>query len=118
MERGKELVKAIKNNHLFDYIGNNGYEFSQYELIQIIKELVATCDDVLKLYYEQDVFNERLLDNMFEYNSDTLFDVDCEDLTEDEIVYKRYELGIDTYEDYLRVCEIEECEPLPEIKED
>lgn len=35
------------------------------------------------------------------------------DKTADEIAYERYKTGLDTYEDYLAVCTVEECEPLP-----
>ncbi len=31
--------------------------------------------------------------------------------TADELAYDRYKSGEYTYEDYLAVCEIEECEP-------
>lgn len=40
-----------------------------------------------------------------------------EDLTADEIAYKKYQDGEYTYQDYVDVCTQEECEPLPEIKE-
>lgn len=33
------------------------------------------------------------------------------DKTADELAYERYLNGEYTYEDYLVVCEIEECEP-------
>ena len=36
------------------------------------------------------------------------------DKTADELAYQLYLRGIYTYEDYVNVCEIEECEPKPE----
>lgn len=37
------------------------------------------------------------------------------DLTADEIAYKCYLSGEYTYEDYLVVCDMEECAPMPKI---
>lgn len=34
-------------------------------------------------------------------------------MTADELAYERYLNGEYTYDDYVDVCEIEECEPLP-----
>ena len=114
LTRNKELVKAIKENRLFDYIGNNGYDFSRQELIDIIKEMDAICDCILG-DEDQESFNNKLLDNLFDYTY--IFDRNDDDISENEKVYKRYQLGIDTYEDYLAVCEIDEVVPLPEIED-
>lgn len=116
LTRNRELVKAIKEDCLFDYITNHGYEYSKQELIEIIKELTYTVHCFLDDEIEEEAFNNSLIDDLFDYTY--LFDRNDDDMTEDEKVYERYKLGIDTYEDYLRVCEFEECEPLPEIKED
>ncbi len=35
------------------------------------------------------------------------------DLTASEMVYQRYLSGEYTYEEYLVVCELDECEPMP-----
>ena len=35
----EELVQAIKNRELYDFIGNNGHNYSKTDLINIIKEL-------------------------------------------------------------------------------
>ena len=39
MSRYKNALTAIKDGHLFDWIGNNGHDFAKEELIRIIKEL-------------------------------------------------------------------------------
>ncbi len=35
----EELIQAIKNRNLYDFIGNNGHNYSKTDLINIIKEL-------------------------------------------------------------------------------
>ena len=35
----EELIQAIKNHNLYDFIGNNGHNYSKADLINIIKEL-------------------------------------------------------------------------------
>ena len=35
----KELIQAIKNRDLYDFISNNGHNYSKTDLINIIKEL-------------------------------------------------------------------------------
>ena len=35
----EELIQAIKNRELYDFIGNNGHNYSKTDLINIIKEL-------------------------------------------------------------------------------
>ena len=35
--------------------------------------------------------------------------------TADELAYSRYLNGEYTYQDYVDVCDVEECEPLPMI---
>ena len=116
LTRNRELVKAIKENRLFDYIANHGYEYSKQELIEIIKELTYNVHCFLNMIIENKAFNNSLIDDLFDYTY--LFGRNDDNMTEDEKVYERYKLGIDTYEDYLRVCEFLGCEPLPEVKED
>lgn len=43
---------------------------------------------------------------------------ECGDKTADELAYERYKKGEYTYQDYVDVCELEECEPLPKLNED
>ena len=38
-KRYQELIQAIKNRELNDFIGNNGHTYSKTDLINIIKEL-------------------------------------------------------------------------------
>ena len=33
------LIQAIKNRNLYDFIGNNGHNYSKTDLINIIKEI-------------------------------------------------------------------------------
>lgn len=40
------------------------------------------------------------------------------DKTADELAYERYKRGEYTYQDYVDVCNQEECEPLPKLNED
>lgn len=35
----QELIQSIKNHELYDFIGNNGHNYSKADLINIIKEL-------------------------------------------------------------------------------
>lgn len=35
----QDLIQAIKNRELYDFIGNNGHNYSKTDLINIIKEL-------------------------------------------------------------------------------
>lgn len=35
----QDLIDAIKNRELYDFIGNNGHNYSKTDLINIIKEL-------------------------------------------------------------------------------
>ena len=35
----QDLIDAIKNRELYDFIGNNGHTYSKTDLINIIKEL-------------------------------------------------------------------------------
>ena len=35
----QELIQSIKNHELYDFIGNNGHNYSKTDLINIIKEL-------------------------------------------------------------------------------
>lgn len=35
----QELIQAIKNRELYDFIANNGHKYSKTDLINIIKEL-------------------------------------------------------------------------------
>lgn len=35
----EELIQAIKSRNLYDFIGNNGHNYSKTDLINIIKEL-------------------------------------------------------------------------------
>lgn len=35
----KELIQAIKNRNLYDFIANNGHKYSKTDLINVIKEL-------------------------------------------------------------------------------
>ena len=35
----QELIPSIKNHELYDFIGNNGHNYSKADLINIIKEL-------------------------------------------------------------------------------
>ena len=41
-----------------------------------------------------------------------------EELTSDELAYKRYLKGEYTYQDYVNVCNLEDIEPLKEIKKE
>ena len=116
LTRNKALVKAIKEKRLFDYIANNGYEYSKNELIDIIKELAFTIEEHMEDDAQEEKFASDLLENIFSYTY--VFDRNDDDCTQDEIAYSRYELGIDTYEDYLAVCEVEECNPLLPIREE
>lgn len=43
-------------------------------------------------------------------------EIDDENKTEDEIAYEEYLVGNCSYEDYLAVCDIQECEPEPKIR--
>ena len=43
-------------------------------------------------------------------------ELDDENKTEDEIVYEEYLAGNCSYEEYLAVCDIQECEPQPKIR--
>lgn len=44
----KELLEAIKNHMLYDYIANNYWKLTQYELGFIAKELAFAVDIALK----------------------------------------------------------------------
>lgn len=35
----QKLIQSIKNHELYDFIGNNGHNYSKADLINIIKEL-------------------------------------------------------------------------------
>lgn len=35
----QDLIQAIKNHELYDFIGNNGHNYSKTDLINVIKEL-------------------------------------------------------------------------------
>ena len=39
MEKRNEIIQAMKDNHLYDYVANNYYNFSKEELRDIILEL-------------------------------------------------------------------------------
>jgi hypothetical protein len=61
----------------------------------------------------QEYFEKIVLNDLYflDYVLENLLN-DSDEMTEDEIAYAQYELGKIDYEDYLAVCEIEECEPL------
>ena len=40
----EELIKAVKEDNLYDFIANNYTRFSQYELARIAMELDFTCN--------------------------------------------------------------------------
>lgn len=70
-QRDKELIEACQNGTLYDYISNNGYQYSKEELIEIVKQLSFSIYERL---CDQSVEVERLLpDNLKEYN---FFEVD------------------------------------------
>lgn len=61
--------------------------------------------------------NEVLRDEAFlDYVYENYLDQELNDATMDEIVYNQYIQGLATYDEYLAVCEIEECEPLEDLK--
>jgi len=39
MDYREKIIEEIKNNNLFDWLGNNGHDLSKQDLIDIAKEL-------------------------------------------------------------------------------
>ena len=65
-ERDKKLIEACKNDTLYDYIANYGYQFTKEELIEIVKQLSYS---VYQRLGDQAVEVTRLVpENLKEYN--------------------------------------------------
>lgn len=65
----KEILKAIKNGTLYDFICNYGYKMSKDDLILLAKEcyFAGTCTATKPTH---DEYNEELYENVKEYMSD------------------------------------------------
>ena len=99
----KSIYYNDKQNTILEDYGN----FSKnYEYLDL-------SDSIKPIYFEKVVLrDERFIE---EIRKDLKSKIDGKDLTEDEIAYIRYILGDYDYEDYVDVCEIEECEPLERL---
>lgn len=65
----KELLKAIQDDDLFDFICNNYHRMSKTELCCIIKELAYSIHCIKKLDFADDLKN-AILENIEENFSD------------------------------------------------
>lgn len=54
----KELLEAIKNDMVYDYVANNYWKLTQYELAYIAKELAFAVNVALSKGNAQDVWDE------------------------------------------------------------
>ena len=54
----KELLKAIKNDMVYDYVANNYWKLTPYELAYIAKELAFAVNVALSKGNAQDVWDE------------------------------------------------------------
>lgn len=104
-ERDKELIKACKEGHMYDFIANNAYRFSKEELVEILKQTYYAI-------YQRLGDQAKEVEQKIPYN---LMDYDFfeEGLTTAEQAYLDYLSGGCSYECYLRVCKQEQCEPEP-----
>lgn len=66
-----------------------------------------------KDYFKYEVLRDEAFLN---YVYENYLDQELNNATMDEIVYNQYIQGLATYDEYLAVCEQEECEPLNDIK--
>lgn len=60
LEQEEEIIQAIKENRLYDFISSNYYRIEDNLLLDLLKECIAT------LPYEK---NEDLIDNLKEYKN-------------------------------------------------
>ena len=85
------------------------------ELKALIEDKLNEYEGVLDLERNDTSYDVIIGTAYFEYEDEN---DDDDDTTEDEFVYMQYELGLCTYEDYLAVCDVDECEPMPRKKGD
>lgn len=56
----KELLKAIKNDMVYDYVANNYWKLTPYELAYIVKELAFAVNVALSKEDAQLVWDEMI----------------------------------------------------------
>lgn len=99
----QDMYYNDKNNTILEAYG----DFSRnYEYLDLTPQIRS-------IYFEKVVLrDEAFIEEVRKVLKDKL---DNEDLTADERAYIYYLLGDYYYDDYVDVCENEECEPLPEL---
>lgn len=60
----QELIQSIKNHELYDFIGNNGHNYSKADLINIIKELDYAFYKLLNARAEYSMGMDDCADNL------------------------------------------------------
>lgn len=60
----QELILAIKNRTLYDFIANNGYKYNKTDLIDIIKELDYAFYHLLNARAEYSMGMDDCADNL------------------------------------------------------
>jgi len=61
----KEAIKALEEDHFFDFVCQNYYLMSRYELKDLLKETIYTAHQ-LKRYLRDAEFNQYLIENIQE----------------------------------------------------
>ena len=92
------LDAIICNGNGLRFIGSSAYDNGDFGIETISSDALIEIAEWIK----------DNLDEIAEYIK--------EDMTEDEIFYMRYRFGSVSYEAYLEVCELQECEPEPPVE--
>ena len=106
IEKAELVAKAMNEglNNYGDRCDRIAYALWKHYDAQEDETHIYTASD---LAFEFDERPNTFVDEDFMY----------ENMTADEIAYEEYRCGKHSYEDYCAVCDEEECEPLPKIKE-
>ena len=106
-------------NFIKRYLKDTFTNDSQNTILEVYADFSKDYDYLdLNEKERKDYFKNYVLRNedFLEYVYENYIDQELNDATMDEIVYNQYIQGLATYDEYLAVCEIEECEPLEDLK--